>query len=87
MDRHAAIMHCAIFVWFDKIMWFAEYFFLLLISLMVGHTANMQCAIFVGSAKIERFAKYFFLLLISPMVAYAAIIGCVKKTYTFLISL
>ena len=61
MDGHAAIMRCAIFVWFDKIMWFAEHFFLLLISLMVGHTANMQCAIFVGSAKIERFAKYFFL--------------------------
>ena len=87
MASHAAIARCAIFVQFAKMERFAKYFFLLLISLMVGHTANMRCAIFVQSAKIERFAEYFFLLLISPMFGHAAIIGYVKKTYTFLISL
>ena len=55
-------MQCAIFVRSAKIERFAKYFFLLLISLMVGHAAIMRCAIFVRSAKIERFAKYFLLL-------------------------
>ena len=60
MVGHAAIMRCAIFVWFAKIMRFAKYFFLLLTSLMVGHAAIMQCAIFVRFAKIMRSAKFFF---------------------------
>ena len=51
-------------------------FFLLLISLTVGHAAIMWCAIFVRSAKIERFAKYFFLFLISLMVRHAAMVRC-----------
>ena len=53
MVGHATIMRRAIFVWF------AKYFFLFLISLMVRHAAMVRCAMFVRSAKIERFAKYF----------------------------
>ena len=60
-------MLCAIFVRSAKIERFAKYFFLLLISLMVGHAAIMRCAIFVW------FAKYFFLFLISLLVGHAAI--------------
>ena len=60
MAGHAAIVRCAIFVRFAKIMLSAKFFFLLLISLMAGHAAIVQCAIFVWFAKIERFAKYFF---------------------------
>ena len=70
MVGHAAM------VWSAKIERFAKYYFLLLISLTVGHAAIMWCAIFVRSAKIERFAKYFFLLLISLMVGHAAIMRC-----------
>ena len=59
MAGHAAIVRCAIFVRFAKIMRSANFFFLLLISLMDGHAAIMWCAIFVRSAKIMRSANFF----------------------------
>ena len=57
MAGHAAIVRCAIFVRFAKIMQSAKYFFLLLISLMVRHDAIVWCAIFVRFAKIMRSAN------------------------------
>ena len=56
MAGHAAIVQCAIFVRFAKIMGTVN-FFSPFDFLMAGHAAIMRCAIFV------RFAKYFFLLL------------------------
>ena len=59
MAGHAAIVQCAIFVRFAKIMRSANFFFLL-ISLMTGHAAIVRCAIFVQFAKIMRSANFFF---------------------------